>query len=89
MRTPSETNSAHDGTQKLYYFDNGYGASVVCHQYSYGGSKGLWELAVLSKTDDGYQIDYSTEITNDVEGNLTVKDVESLLDRIAVLPTKG
>ena len=35
-----------------YKFDNGYGASVVCHSGSYGGNKGLYEIAVLDLTGD-------------------------------------
>ena len=45
--TPVEINKVHNGEQRVYKFDNGYGASVIRHQYSYGGDKGLWELAVL------------------------------------------
>ena len=45
-------------------FDNGYGASVVCHEGSYGNEKGLFELAV---TKEG-KLDYSTPIANDVIG---------------------
>ena len=28
-------------------FPDGYGASVVSHLYSYGGTEGLWELAAI------------------------------------------
>ena len=42
-----ETKEVMDGVQKLYSFPNGYGASVIKHKGSYGGDKGLWELAVL------------------------------------------
>ena len=32
---------------KRYYFSNGLGASVVCHDSSYGGHAGCFELAIL------------------------------------------
>lgn len=68
--------------QKIYTFDNGYGASVICNQSSYGSDNGLFELAVLDK--DG-EICYDTTITSDVIGYMThdyvarvLKDIESL-----------
>ena len=73
--------------QKLYKFANGYGASVVKGEHTYGGDEGLWELAVLKfKTDGDYVLEYSTPITEDVEGHLTDDAVEVLLDRIEALP---
>ena len=73
--------------QKLYKFANGYGASVVKGEHTYGGDEGLWELAVLKfKTDGDFVLDYSTPITEDVEGHLTDDAVEELLDRIEALP---
>ena len=30
-----------------YYCDNGYGLSVACHEHSYGGKEGLYEIALL------------------------------------------
>jgi len=68
------------GTQKLYSFPNGYGASVVKHEYSYGGDKGLWELAVINNiTEDGFDICYDTPITDDVIGLLNDPEVDRLL----------
>jgi hypothetical protein len=64
-------------------FANGYGASVIIGDHSYGGSDGLYELAVLDK--DG-SLTYDTPITSDVLGYLTPKDVTSLLQQIAALP---
>ncbi|WP_249182454.1 hypothetical protein [Burkholderia ambifaria] len=44
---PHIERSLNGGEQKVYRFDNGYGASVVRHQYSYGGDRGQWELGVV------------------------------------------
>jgi hypothetical protein len=69
-RTPPELG----GQQKIYRFDNGYGASVVKHFYSYGGSQGLWELAVIAFDGEGaydWSVSYSTGITEDVIGHLS------------------
>ena len=53
MIKPIETIHHSDGgIQKLYKFDNNYGASVVHHSYSYGNEDGLWELAVIEFIDD-------------------------------------
>lgn len=71
-----------DGYQLVYKFDNGYGASVVKHNFSYGGKKGLYELAVLDK-DGG--LCYDTPITEDVVGHLTMGEVENLLAEISYL----
>lgn len=73
------------GIQMLWSFDNGYSASVVWHDYSYGNKLGLFELAVLYNED----FDYDTPITNDVVGYLSTKSVCALLAQIAELPTKA
>ena len=49
--------------------------------YSFGGDRGLFELAVLK---DG-NICYSTPITNDVIGNLTADEVTKYLRQIEKL----
>lgn len=80
------------GTQRLYRFDNGYGASVVRFPYSYGGDSGLWELAVTEyhgEGTDSYSLTYETEITNDVIGHLTEGEVDELLARIEALPARA
>lgn len=77
------------GTQQVHKFENGYGASVVKHSFSYGGDRGLYELAVLSFYEGlEYELDYSTEITDDVIGHLTMEDVSELLVRIEALEAK-
>jgi hypothetical protein len=60
------------GVQARITFENGYGASIVKTQYSYGGDKGLYELAVLK---DG-EIHYDNPVANgDVVGYLRPEDV--------------
>jgi len=77
----------HNGEQRLYRYANGYGASVVCHEYSYGGNDGLWELAVIQWHGDGFSLVYDTPVTDDVIGYLSDDDVTKLLCEIAALPS--
>ena len=71
-----------DGVISRITFDNGYGASVVKHEHSYGGDNGLYELAVL---DNDGQICYDTTITNDVIGYLRPMDVTDVMEKIQQL----
>lgn len=70
------------GVQAVITFDNGYGASVVCTPHTYGGDKGLYELAVLGK--DGH-LTYDTPVTNDVIGYLRDIDVTDVMEKIQQL----
>ena len=72
----------HGGIQKIYKFENGRGASVISGPYSYGGEKGLYELAVL---DENGNLDYTTPITDDVVGWLKWEEVIELLRQIKEL----
>jgi hypothetical protein len=62
-------------------FDNGYEVSVVKSPYTYGGDKGLYELAVFK---DG-EITYATPITDDVMGYLRPEDVTDVMAKIQKL----
>lgn len=73
------------GSQVIYKFDNGYGASVVQHAFSYGSEDDLSELAVLKFNGDEWDFTYDTEITGDVIGYLTEEDVQELLTQIEKL----
>ena len=63
-------------------FDNGWHASVVMGPYSYGGSLGKYELAVL---DEDAIICYDTELGDDVFGFLSEEDVTKLFAKIQLL----
>lgn len=79
------------GVQKIYRFDNGYGASVVKSEYSYGGNENLWELAVITFDGDDseqFELTYETPVTNDVIGSLTDTEVEDKLAEISRLARK-
>ena len=71
-----------DGVQALKFFSNGYGISAIRSPYSYGGSDGLYEVAILQGNDDEWSITYDTLITDDVIGYLTKEEVESILTQI-------
>ena len=47
-----------EGRQRLYRFENNFGASVVRHNGSYGGYEGLWELAVIKWSEEPRDPDY-------------------------------
>lgn len=63
-------------------FPNGYGASIVSHEWSYGGKDGLFEVAVLRDGD----IVYDTPITDDTVGWCDFDRVAELLQQIKALP---
>ncbi len=70
------------GVQARMDFDNGFGVSVVCTPYTYGGDKGLYELAVFK---DGH-IHYDNPIANgDVIGYLKPEDVTEVMEKIQKL----
>jgi hypothetical protein len=94
--TLEQPHPAGSGTQRVYRFDNGYGASVVQFTFhglsgSYGADAGLWELAVVRFTGEGatpanFELTYDTPITDDVIGHLDEGEVQALLVRIRDLP---
>ena len=64
------------GVQAKKKFSNGWGISVIRASFSYGGEKGLYELAVFGQ--DG-KLHYDNLVAKrDVRGYLTSKEVEKL-----------
>ena len=76
------TNVLDNGLSYVFVFDNGYGASVIKHKYSYGNENDLFELAILDKNGE---ITYDTYITNDVLGWLTNEEVIECFKQIQSL----
>jgi len=83
------------GVQKIYRFENGYGASVVrfkCSTGDYGSytvDETEWELAVLrfeGKDITDFDLEYSTPITDNVLGHLSDSEVDEILGQIERLP---
>lgn len=75
--------NVNGGNQYLFRFENGFGASVVRHDFSYGGSRGLYELAVIQwGENDDFELKYDTGLTDDVEGYLSVSEVLNFLNKI-------
>ena len=76
--------------QWKFKFENGYGASVICHTLdgritTYGNKERPFELAVLFFDGDECTLSYDTPLTDDVIGYLTNEEVEKYLEEIEKL----
>ena len=77
-----------NGIQYVFRFNNNYGASVVKHCGSYGSDDDLWELAVLAFYGNGvwdWNLNYDTEITDDVLGYMSDDEIRETLAKIKEL----
>lgn len=70
------------GTQAKQFYSNGFGVSVIRHDYSYGGDKGLYELAVLKGNDKKWTLCYDTKVTSDVIGYLEPTEVSRYMKQV-------
>ncbi len=87
MRAANVTRVNKWDESRRYYFNNGYGASVIRGPYTFGGRDGLWEADVMKRVaGKGWQLCYDTPITSDGIGYLSEVEVDALLDRIEKLP---
>ena len=64
------------------FFPNGYGVSIISHQFSYG-----LELAVLKGDEKEYEICYDTPITSDVIGHCSAEQLTELIKDVKALPS--
>ena len=67
-------------------FDNGYGLSVVRHESSYGGKKGLFEV-MLTRNDNPYSLPPITEEGDTIKGFLTKEQVSEIIETVSDLPS--
>lgn len=79
-----KVSQGHSKGQAFVEFPNGYTASVIRTSHSYGGTAGLFEIAVMY---DG-ELDYTTSVTDDVLGYLTEQDVVDTCALIKALEPK-
>ena len=76
-----------DGVQAIAEFPNGFGASVIKSDTSFGGKSGLFELAVLD--NDTGNINSTTDIADDVIGWQDEDDIDRVLTAISKLNPDG
>jgi len=67
------------GIQALVSFDNGIEVSVVMHNTSYGGTKGLYEMLITDKAGKGLGGILPGVQDDGIIGYLTPEQVEELL----------
>lgn len=77
--------AAGSGLRATHHFDNGYGISVTRTVGTYGWQQGLFEIAVLKKRENQWEICHDSPITDDVIGycspqkiNVILRIIESL-----------
>ena len=67
------------GVQAVVSFDNGIEVSVVMHNTSYGGTKGLYEMLITDKAGKGLGGILPGVQEDGIIGYLTPEQVEELL----------
>lgn len=77
----------YGGTQVVLQFGDEYELSVISHSGSYGGSKGLYEIAPFKH---GSQIEMPgiTEEDDTVKGYLTESDVDAIIVKMVAVTGK-
>jgi len=75
--------SLYDGKQAVIPFGD-YELSIVSHQYSYGGSQGLYEIAVFKDVDQ-VELPGITHEGDTVKGFLTESDVVCIIKKMQAI----
>lgn len=71
--------------QEIHKFDNGYGASIVKHGFSYGGNSGFYEIGFALFDGDDWQLhdNIFSNGADQVKGWLTMNQCLQFLALIA------
>lgn len=70
--------------QAVHFFENGYGVSVVQGEHTDGGMQGLYEMAVIVRAGDKWNITYDTNLIH-TDGKIrAVEDTIGFLTEDAV-----
>ncbi len=87
---PDKTRYLEDGIQRIYNFeDTCWGASVIMRETSYGGKKGLWEIAP-EYMGNLLHWDHALEIgLYDVKGHLNDAQLQDELHKIKRYAERG
>jgi hypothetical protein len=74
----------NNGIQFKNFFPNGFGVSIVRHDFSYCDDT-TWELAVLKGNADKWELTYTTPITSNVLEFLTDEEVNEICTKVSEL----
>lgn len=87
MKMVQKPHPVMDGIHRTYTFQNGYVVSAIKTTTSYGGRKGLWEVAVLKEgeffTRDLLQPLFDYTMDDDVVGWVDDKELLKYLDVVS------
>lgn len=81
---PTETPK---GVQAVLQFGDDYELSIVSNEYSYGGSKGLYEIMVI-KNGEQTELPGVTEEGDAIKGFLSEEEVVSILKKMYLITGK-
>lgn len=79
-----DTSKYHKGIQLVLDFGY-YELSIVCHEGSYGGPQGLFEIMVSDKSGHGIELPGITEEGDTVKGFLTLEDVSAICKKMTTI----
>ena len=80
-----ETVKEDNKIQKIYAFPNGYGASVIKGEHTYGGPQDKWEIAPWTNDTNEFIGQSIFGWGDDVKGYLNDPEVDRILKHIAEL----